>query len=229
MASNDNIHPDEVLAAILSKGIRKDKELKLKKLHELCSLEYNRHTQGARDFSLSGMSKAAESHGLFKARTIYNAQSKDYADLIKSWENYNGPTISKKLSEKTALPDKYSFLKKIDDPAIRSLCQIAIADRDKLKAELNMLKSKTQVVVDMRPMGAQIAKTENNVVIVEPASKLTESERNALINAIDPKMLSRRKWRIGETGEVVDEKERFIFNPGFTTGIAKILGILNVK
>ena len=90
-----DVHPDEVLKAILDKGNRRDKEEKLRKIHELCSLEYSRHSQGARDLSIANMARVAESHGLFKARTIYNKQSEDYAALIKAWEAYNGPKPSK--------------------------------------------------------------------------------------------------------------------------------------
>ena len=71
-----DVHPDEVLKAILDKGNRRDKEEKLRKIHELCSLEYSRHSQGARDLSIANMARVAESHGLFKARTIYNKQLK---------------------------------------------------------------------------------------------------------------------------------------------------------
>lgn len=224
MTTNSAVHPDEMLKAILAKGNRRDKDEKLRKLHELCSLEYSRHSQGARDLSVANMARVAESHGLFKARTIYNIQSVDYASLIKAWEAYNGPKESRLIKEKLAPTDKHAFLSKIDDPAIRSLCQMALIERDKIRAELNMLKAKTQVIVDMRPLGAEIAKGATNVAVIEPAAQLTDSERNALAAAIDPTTLARRKWRLGETGEVLDERDRFVFNPGFATGIARILG-----
>lgn len=217
-------HPDEVLKAILAKGNRSDKDNKLRKLHELCSLEYSRHSQGARDLSIANMARVAESHGLFKARTIYNKQSNDYSALIKAWEAYNGPKESKLVKEQTAPAGKHAFLKKIDDPAIRTLCHMALIERDKIRAELNMLKSQTQVIVDMRPLGAEIAKGASNVAVIEMAAQLTDSERNALIAAIDTKALAQRKWRIGDTGEILDQHDRFIFFPGFTTAIAKILG-----
>ena len=217
------VHPDEVLKAILAKGNRRDKEEKLRKLHDLCSIEYRRHSHGVRDLSLANMARVAESHGLFKARTIYNAQSEDYASLIKAWEAYNGPKESKLIKEQLSLPDKHAFLKKIEDPAIRSLCQMALIERDKVRAELNMLKSKTQVIVDMRPLGAEIA-NGGDVAVIEMAAQLTDSERKALTAAVDPKSLAQRNWRIGDTGEILDERDRFIFNPGFATAIAKILG-----
>lgn len=224
MTTNSVVHPDEVLKALLAKGNRRDKEEKLRKLHELCALEYGRHSHGARDLSLANMSKVAELQGLFKARTIYNSQSKDYSALITAWESYNGPKQSKQIKEQAAPASKHSFLKKIEDPAIRSLCQIALTERDKLKAELNLLKSKTEFVVDMRPLGAEIAKGAKNIAVIETSAQLTDSERAALVAAIDPKTLAQKRWRLGETGEVVDERERFVFMPGFATAIAKILG-----
>jgi len=236
MTNEGSVHPDEVLKAILAKGNRKDKEAKLRKLHELCALEYNRHSQGARDLSLGNISRVAESHGLFKARTIYNAQSEDYASLIKAWAAYNGPKQSKVIKEQFAPADKHAFLKKIDDPAIRSLCHMALIERDKIRAELNMLKSKTELIINMRPLGAEIAKGSSNFAVIEMAAQLTDSERSALTAAIDPETLGPRGWLIGETGEIAlkDDPTRFIFNPGFATGIARILGksspaLLDVK
>lgn len=221
--STQDTHPNQILEALLSKGVRRDKQDKLKKLNELCSLEYKRHSQGARDLSLANMSKAAEIHGLFKARTIYNAQSEDYATLIKAWEKYNGPKESGKISEQRSASEKYEILRKIEDPAIRSLCQIAFAERDRLKAELNLLKSKTQLIVDMRPLGAESLKGKNDIAILEPVARLTDSEKNSLINAISTQFLYGRKWRIGDAGEILDDRGRFVFLPGFVTAIKKII------
>lgn len=225
-----SVHPDEVLAAILAKGgHRKDKQGRLRKLHELCAAEYNRHSQGARDLSLGNIARIAESHGLFKARVIYNTQSEDYAALIRAWEFYNGPKKSKVIREQLAPPDKLAFLKKIEDPAIRSLCHMALVERDKIRAELNLLKSKTEVIINMRPLGAEIAKGSSNIAVIEMAAQLTDSERNALEAAIDPKNLSPRGWTIGDAGEVNDKQGRFVFFPGFATAVAKVLGKTDLK
>lgn len=217
------VHPNEVLEALLSKGARRDKQEKLKKLNELCSLEYSRHSQGARDLSVSNISKVAEMQGLFKARTIYNAQSEDYVILITAWGNYNGPKESQVIKDKLYTAEKYAFLKKIDDPAVRSLCQMAFAERDKFRTEINLLKSKSHVIVDMRPLGAEIAKRSRDVAVIEAAAQLTDSEKNALTLAISPKFLSERKWSVGPSGEIFDERGRFVFMPGFVSSIKKIL------
>lgn len=225
MTTNCVIHPDEVLKALLAKGNRSDKEQKLRKLHELCLIEYSRHSQGARDLSIANMARVAQSHNLFKARTIYNKQSEDYALLIRAWEAYNGPKQSKLVKEHIApTGDKYASLRKIEDPAIRGLCLAGLAERDKLRVEVNMLKSQTKVFVDMRPLGAEIAKGADNVAVIEMAAQLTDSERSALLAAIDPNRLRQFGLRIGETGEVLNSHDRFVFLPGFVQAIAKILG-----
>lgn len=220
---NSTVHPDNVLEALLSKGNRRDKQEKLQKLHEICSLEYSRHSQGARDLSVANISRIAESQGLFKARTIYNIQSSDYVKLINSWDAYNGPKKSIPTKKTIGTPDKYAFLQRIEDPSIRSLCHMALIERDKLKAEFNLLKSQTQVIVDMRPLGAEIVTGALDVASSEPKVILTESERIALAESIDSKLLEQRKWRIGQTGEIVDEKNRFVFKPGYATAILKII------
>ncbi|MBA5639478.1 alpha/beta hydrolase [Duganella sp. LX20W] len=219
-----NNHPDEVLKRLLDKSLRADKAEKLRRLHSLCEKEFERHSSGARDFSLANMSKVAESAGLFRARTIYNAQSVDYANLVKAWEAHNGTTNTRKNNKVVEpLKDKYDFLAKIEDQALRSLCRIAFSERDKLKAELNLLKSQTVVTVDMRPIGmhtrTSYVTADSNVKAIE----LSDSEHKALSAAIDPATLARKGWSIGEAGEIIDERRRFVFNPGFATGLAKLL------
>lgn len=216
--------PDEMLKAILAKGQRSDKEEKLRKLHQLCSVECSRN-EGMRDLSIANMARIAESHGLFKWRTIYNKASADYAALIQAWNEYNGPMTKISARKSSNMQSKYDWLEAINNDVARNLTQAALVERDKLRAELNMLKSQTVLTVDMRPLGAQIPRGATNIAIVETSAQLTDSERHALTAAIDPIALARRHWRIGETGEVMDELDRFVFNPGFTTGIAKILGL----
>lgn len=225
MTSLTVLHPDLVLQSLLDKGIRRDKEEKLRRLHELCSLEYARHSPGARNLSLANMSRIAESLGLFKARTIYNKQSEDYATLIKAWETYNGPPVAKPAKNAKEKTEKYDFLSKIDDLAVRNLCLLGLIQRDKLKVELDLVKSATQITVDMRPLGAEIAKGTKNVAVIETAAQITDSERTALLAALDSHALAQRKWTIGDTGEVADERGRFIFQPGFATAIQKVLGL----
>lgn len=220
----ESVHPNVMLKELLGKKCRSDKAATLQKLHELCSIEYSRRGLATRDLSTANMARVAESHGLFKARTIYNKQSEDYVTLIRAWESYSGPVTSKAVKSPPSPNDKHSFLKKIDDPAVRSLCQMALIERDKLKEEVNMLKASRAWTIDMRPLGAELKQGTDNLAVIEMAAQLTDSERNSLAAAIDPAALAKRKWVRGELGEILDERGRCIFRPGFASAIKKILG-----
>jgi hypothetical protein len=217
-------HPDEVLRAILATGKRSDKAEKLRKLNELCATEYNRHSQGARDFTLANIARIAEIHGLFMAKSIYTNQSKDYAALVKAWEAYNGPKQSALVRQQQPQSDKYEFLERIEDPAVRALCHMGLVERDRLKVELNLCKSMTEVTVDLRKLDAKSSPSDSNVAIVEVGAQLTEKERKALTAAIDPKVLAKEGWQIGRAGCIETKNGRMVQLPGYATAIARILG-----
>lgn len=211
------VHPEEILEAILAKGCRRDKADKLRKLHELCMAEYNRHSQGARDLSIAHIARLAESNNLLKLKTMWNAQSADYVSLIKAWEAFNGPKASLASKQKRVSAGKYDFLEKIEDLAVRSMCELVIAERDRLRAELNMLKGTTTWSVDLRPKTSAARQDDFDL--------LTESEISALTKAIDPKTLSARDWSSTSSGGVVDVRGKPIYDPGYVTGIEKIIRV----
>ncbi|WP_241000715.1 gamma-mobile-trio protein GmtX [Pseudomonas viridiflava] len=120
----------------------------------------------------------------------------------------------------------YEYLMRIEDPAIRSIMQTAIIERDKLKAQLNLLKANTQVIVDRRPQGATIvaAPEAQPVPVLAMAAQLTQSEREAFKKAVSSDYLEERGLREGSDGEIVNERGRIMFEVGFARAIRKILG-----
>lgn len=215
------IHPDEMLRSLIAKGYRSDKQKRLEKLHELCRAEYNGHSQGARDLSVANIARIAQSHKLLNRKSLYNAQSKDYVALINAWATYNGPKQA--LVSKRAKPpeEKYSILDQIMDPAVRSYCLIALAERDNLRNELNMLKATTVWTVDIRTKDKRSLLSPD----LAPELALTETEERALKLALDAKKLAARNWRETAGGGIVDERGKPIFEPGFTFGIRRILEV----
>src|SRR3546814_8352051 len=137
------IHPDAVLEALLAKGGRSNRRANLSKMHELCRKQYEINS---RDFSLPAIGRLAEADAIIKGRALYNAQSADYRVLIEAWAAYAGPPVPKPAK----ILASHEYLMRIEDPAIRSIMQAIIAERDKLKAQLNVLKANTQVTVDRR-------------------------------------------------------------------------------
>lgn len=215
-----DIHPDAVLESLLAKGGRSNRRSNLAKMHELCRKQ---HEVGSRDFSLPVIGRLAEAEGILKGRALYNAQSADYKSLIESWAAYAGPPMPKPQK----MLASHEYLMRIEEPAIRSIMQAIISERDKLKAQLNVLKSNTQVTVDRRPLGATIvtAPGEHPLAVLAPSAQLTPTEREALEKAISSNYLEARGFREGSHGEIVNERGRTMFEVGFARAIRKVLGV----
>lgn len=214
-----DVHPDAVLASLLDKGGRSNRRANLAKMHELCRRQ---HAAGSRDFSLPAIGRLAEAEGILKGRALYNAPSADYRALIEAWAVYAGPAAPKPLKNLAS----YKYLMRIEDPAIRSIMQAIIAERDKLKAQLNVLKANTQVTVDRRPLGAIVSAASGvqPVAVLALSAQLTPSEREALEKAVSPGYLEERGLKEGSHGEIVNERGRTVFEVGFARAVRKVLG-----
>jgi hypothetical protein len=213
------VHPDAVFEALLGKCERSNKRSNLSKMQELCRKQ---HAAGSRDFSLPTIGKIAEVEGFLRARALYNAQSADYKTLIEAWGVYSGPAAP---SAPKVLAS-HEYLMRIEDPAIRSLMQAIIAERDKLKAQVNVLKAQTQVIIDRRPLGATVASSPESqpIAVLAMSAQLTSSEKEALQKAVSSDYLEERGLKEGSHGEILNERGRTMFEVGFARAIRKVLG-----
>jgi hypothetical protein len=213
-----DIHPDAVLESLLAKGGRSNRRANLARMHDLCRRQ---HEAGSRDFSLPAIGRLAEAEGIMKGRALYNAQSVDYKALIEAWAAYSGPPAPK--TPKTLASHEY--LMRIEDPAIRSIMQSIIAERDKLKAQLNVLKANAQVTVDRRPLGSTVAAASGSqpVTVLAMAAQFTPSELEALQKAVSADFLEARGLCEGSHGEIVNARGRTVFEVGFARAIRKVL------
>jgi hypothetical protein len=214
-----DIHPDAVLASLLNKGGRSNRRANLAKMHELCR---RHHAVGSRDFSLPAIGRMAEAEGILKGRALYNAPSADYRALIEAWAAYAGPAAPKPVKTLAS----HEYLMRIEDPAIRSIMQSIIAERDKLKAQVNVLKANMHVTVDRRPMGVTVSAAPGMlpVAVLALSAQLTDSERESLQKAVSAGYLEERGLKEGTHGEIVNERGRTVFEVGFARAVRKVLG-----
>lgn len=205
--------PDEVYESILETSPRPQKVRNLKALQEICTALYE---VGPRDYSYSNIGKLCEAKLVMKARGLYNEAAADYRKLIDAWGNLAGP-MPPKLIDK----DKPSqaYVSEIKDPVLRMLVKRDLARLSRVTTELNLLKSQTKFVVDKRPIVES-----SDPLLGNPVKRLEDSELRALKKAFAPDSLRRRGWEVTKLGEVVSESGRTIFEPGFATGLKKLLG-----
>lgn len=209
------VHPDSVLEALLARKPRAQRVDNLKLVHSVCAAQ---HASKA-EISVAAVGKLVEAAGGMKARALYNAASEDYRTLIEAWRTFSGPFRPPSTETRATRDDEW--LMRIDDPAVRSLVQAAFIERDKLRAELNLVKSVTHITVDRRPV--QILPADSTPTLNPASLKLTPSERDALEHAVSAAHLEDEGWSEGKHGEVLNQRGRKVFEPGFTKAIRKVL------
>ncbi|MFY7865610.1 gamma-mobile-trio protein GmtX [Roseateles sp.] len=205
--------PDEVLDSIMATSPRPQKVRNLKELHSVCKALYE---IGPRDFSYSHVGKVCESKSIMKARGLYNSAAEDYRKLIDAWAHLAGP-LPPKLIDKNNPSQEY--VSEIQDPVLRMLVKRDLAKLGRVTAELNLLKSQKTFVVDKRPIADSTLPMPTNAI-----NQLEDSELKALRKALSPESLKRKGWEVTKVGEVVSDRGRTIFEPGFATGLRKLLG-----
>lgn len=207
--------PDDVMEKILAAKPRPQKVRNLHSMHEVCKALYE---VGPRDFSLSNIGKLCETKGIIKARGLYNEAAEDYRTLIGAWASLAGPQPPK-LSDRDKPSEAY--VSQIQDPVLRMLMKRDIAKLNRVTAELNVLKGSTTIIVDRRPAIESALPPVGNAL-----KRLEDSELSALRGALSPEFLKAKGWEETKLGEIVNERGRMVFAPGFTTGLRKLLGDL---
>jgi hypothetical protein len=212
---SSRLTPDEVFDSIIETAPRPQKLRNLRALHEVCRALYE---TGPRDYSRSHVGKLCEERGIMKARGLYNEAAADYCRLIDAWAQLAGPMPPKLIDS-----DKPSeaYVREIVDPVLRMMVRRDLAKLARVTAELNLLKSQTTFVVDRRPV-AEGSSTDSG----RGRRNLEDSELQALRKALSPEALRRRGWEVTKLGEVVSESGRTVFEPGFATGLKKLLADL---
>lgn len=101
-----------------------------------------------------------------------------------------------------------------------------IAERNRYRKEVNLLKQHANITIDKRPVRQFDASAEPSVEVLPSLSGiLTESEKNALAYAISDECMEKHNWQTTQAGQVKDMEYNIeIFPRGFATGLRKLLG-----
>lgn len=157
-------------------------------------------------------------------RTMYTAQSRGFCMLVEAWEAFS--CADSRPSPATTKPaDESDLLRRIDDPALRALFVAIVAERDRLRAQVNLLRAHANVVIDRRPLpgGFHVASTSQVVQVLSPLQALTPLEWEALERAVSAKFLAQEGWTEVPDGEIVNAKGRRLYEHGYATALRKLL------
>lgn len=212
-------NPNQLLEALCA-GTRPQKRKNLEIVHQVCA---QLHRLGSKDFSLATVGRMSEERGGMSLRALYNATSSDFKALIRAWAEFAADKVSE-ARHRESLPADTSLLRKLSDPALRALVGSIIAERDRLRSEVKVLKSNANVVIDKRVLPGHVNVTpQGQVIQVVSSAGLSETEKEALAQAISPEFLRHEGWAEGENGEIVNARGRKLFDIGFTNAIRKLL------
>ena len=184
---------------------------------------------GQRDFSIAQMGRVSAAEGGPGYETLRATRNKHYRTLIEAWAQKCNTNTKKPLaptSRSKVIPEDNKLLERIPDAAVRALFGQIIAERNRYRKEVNLLKQHANVTIDKRPVRQFDARAEPSVEVLPSLSGiLTESEKKTLAYAISDECMEKNGWQYTKAGQVKDtEYNTEILPRGFVTGLRKLLG-----
>lgn len=209
------MHPDELFSKLYENAsTRKKKTLEL--INNACKKQSE---CDIKDFSISTIARLIADDGGPSEQALRNKNAEDYRALISQWAEYYKTTTKKPKKARTSTVND-DILASISDPTTKALVGMLISENKKLKRENSLLKEQTTLTIDMRPVND--IKNNKDVVIVEPSYNLTDSEIDALRNAISNEFMNYQGWTTDNYGRVKENGIQ-VYKAGYITAIQKIL------
>ena len=216
------IHPDQVLAALKQKAKRSNKVANLDAIHAVCTEVYK---SGGVDYSYALVGRMSERQGGPAVNTLYTHASADYRALIDAWGAY-AKVNGRRTAVKPMLATDEDLLKKVDDPAVRALLSMAVAERNRYRQQLDTLRSQSSITIDLRPLPG-IAnvdhKTGEIIQLISPLEGLTEADIDALERAVSPALFKAEGWTEVENGSVAKSSGQRLYGPGYTHALRRLI------
>tara|TARA_R110001599_G_scaffold117145_3_gene285266 strand:+ start:624 stop:1304 length:681 start_codon:yes stop_codon:yes gene_type:complete len=197
----------------------------LDKLSETLRACYERNE---RDFSITTIGRRSAQDGGVSYESIRATANKHYRDLIEAWAAKAKTTTKKPLSSQSRsrrVPQDNQLLERIPDPALRVLFGQIIAERNRYRTQLNILKNQAEVVIDKRPIRHYEASAEPSIEFLSSLKGiLSDNELKALQFAVSDECIERQDWLVTQAGQVKNELGQEVFPRGFMTGLRKLIG-----
>ncbi|WP_182021202.1 gamma-mobile-trio protein GmtX [Vibrio parahaemolyticus] len=184
---------------------------------------------GQRDFSITQIGRVSAENGGLAYEALRATRNKHYRTLIEAWAakyNTNTKKTLSNTSRSKSIPADNKLLERIPDPAVRALFGQIIAERNRYRKEVNLLKQHANITIDKRPVRQFDTTAEPSVEVLPSLSGvLTESEKKALAYAISDECMEKNDWQTTQAGQVKEmEYNSEVFPRGFVTGLRKLLG-----
>ncbi|NLS13849.1 alpha/beta hydrolase [Vibrio sp. SM6] len=215
------IHPDIVLEELCSQATTRT-ESALRTLNAVLAKQSQIEPL---DFSIATIGKLSKTQGGPSTQTIRNRTGKHFQHLIDAWAAYSGTTRKKPLSvrQKQLLnSNDQHILDSIDDPVIRAVVGSLIAERNKYRDQLNVLKANSDIVIDRtQPRNQPNAHIKNERQ--RPDSTMTPLELEAIRDAISDEKMQAMEWVVMPTGQVKDKDGQEIYRRGYVHVLSKLL------
>ena len=192
-------------------------------LNEVLKAQY---AAGERNFSIAEIGRLSAERGGPTAQTIRNKTGLVFRQLIEAWAAQAGASMKapvNPLAKANKVPKDYELLQRITDPALRAVFGQIIAERNRFRNELNLLKAHSELIVDKRPEQKFDQVEANSAVQVLPALNLNDMEITALKAAVSDEFFESREWTVSPAGQVKDENRREVYKHGYVNAIRKIL------
>lgn len=183
---------------------------------------------GERNYSIAEIARLSVSKGGPSASTIRNKTGLCFRQLIEAWATKAGLSMKKPINLKlksNSIPKDNELLCRIDDPAVRAVFGMIIAERNRFRNELNTLKANSEFVIDRRPNKTTIhVKSSEDDVQVIPSLRgvLNEMEVAALQAAVADDFFDRQSWRVSKAGQVKNDGGE-LYKHGYVNAIKKVL------
>jgi hypothetical protein len=185
------------------------------------------YEHGERDFSITTIGRVSAEDGGIGYESIRATANKHYRDLIAAWAAKANTSTKKPLSTQSRsrrVPQDNQLLERISDPALRVLFGQIIAERNRYRTQLNILKNQAEVVIDKRPVRNFEISAESSVEFLPSLSGIvSDNELRALRFAASDECIERQGWLVTQAGQVKDERGEEVFPRGFMTGLRKLV------